>query len=221
MPITTTQEAELKSLTKPAAIYINCRKPDAGAPNKLRANGKPHRVNSVTTSAEVDADFVGMTTGPTTVEYKPTLDTININEARGGVAPIITDEEGTLKFECAVATIENIRMASVGATNTTVVGASTGQPDYKLNEYGGGFDVPEITIVLVTDLGIAALIDATANVQLREVWTLYNCVPSEGFSISFELDKRRTLPVTMKLFPDVTRPLGAQLFQTYVTVDPD
>jgi hypothetical protein len=143
---------------------------------------------------------VGSTIGVATVEYRPTVNTVDVEQAFGGVAPYISAEAGTLRWTIGEATYQNVQAALGQATHTV-------QSSTDVLKLGGNTDVPNTCIAIVSHL---------ADAPTQCVWLcVYHAVSMEGGTISFARGTTRAFQVTYNMLADVNRSIGDQLFQYF------
>ncbi len=110
MPVTSSQVDALKRFIGQGEIYINVGKPATSfAPIIFGSAGNaliPQKVGGST-----NADSMGITSGPATLEYKPEFAGVEVEQAYGEVAPRVKKEAVTLKFKCAESTYDRIKAA--------------------------------------------------------------------------------------------------------------
>lgn len=140
---------------------------------------------------------VGSTIGESTVEYRPTIATVDIEQAFGGVAPRLTAEACTLKFTAGESTNANIKTAMQQATST-----SDGGHNYLTA--GGKTGVTGQTV---------AIISKQADTPQYNWVCVYNVVSMDGVSLSFKKSATRQIAITFTALADPTRSVGDQLFQ--------
>jgi hypothetical protein len=140
---------------------------------------------------------VGATIGAATFEYRPTINTTDIEQAYGGIAPYVGSESATLRFTCAEATYQNIQRALQQASYAS-------DADQDVLKVGGNPDVVATCV---------AIISRHAD-QARYSWACaYSVVSMEGGSIPYKRGEPRQIAVTLNLLADVDRTIGDQLFQ--------
>jgi hypothetical protein len=150
-----------------------------------------------TAGAPLGGTDVGATIGESTVEYRPTIATVDIEQAFGGVAPRLTAEACTLKFTCGESTHTNLRLAMQQGTATT-----DGTHNYLTA--GGKTGVVGQCV---------AIISKQADTPQYNWVCVYNAVSMDGLSLTYKKSATRQIGVTMTALSDANRTAGDQLFQ--------
>jgi hypothetical protein len=215
MPVASTQVDALKKFIGQGEIYYNVGKPTSFAAITFGAgaNAKIPQKQDGTTNA----DSVGLTSGPATLEYKPEFKGVEVEQAYGEVAPRVTKETVTLKFKCAEATYTRIKLALQTGTLTTDVGAA-GDPTDQLLSVGGKTFFSSQCIALVSDLGTYD--NAGTPVDIWEWVAIYEAMSVDGLKLDWKRGETRMVEVTITGYADVTRSEGDQLFQIGQLEDP-
>lgn len=200
MPITQSQVDALKTFINQGEVWAHVTAPSTGVGQQWLA-GNPG--TPVGTEAGGGALSLGITSGPATLEYKPTFAGVTIEQAYGDVAPRVTKEAVTLKFKCAEATYKRIRIAlQTGTYNQT--GPVSGTYRHWLEVGGKTF--------FSTDC--VALVSKVNDTPARYEWvTIYAAMSVDGIKLDWKRGETRMVEVTITGYADVTRPEGDQLFQ--------
>jgi hypothetical protein len=151
------------------------------------------------TSANPAWRHIGFTQGSATLTYRPTYYMVESEQAFGEILTVPTNEESTLAAIMLEADYRNLALAAGQATTEV----NAGLPVNDALFVGGKQSVGLNVIVLCSRKRVAGYF----------VLTLYQAYSSEGISLPFARREESRIPVTFRCVPDVTRPIGDQLFQ--------
>jgi hypothetical protein len=209
MPVTQAQVDALNKFIGQREVYTGVSKPADGAAMGIAQS----------TGVPTGGASVGLTSGPATLEYKPEFKGVEVEQAYGEVAPRVTKESVTLKFKCAEATYERIKLALQTGTLTTTAGAGA-TPTKQLLSVGGKTFFASQCIALVSPLGTYFDSVGMADVPLWEWVCIYEAMSVDGLKLDWKRGETRMVEVTITGYADVTRSEGDQLFQLCQQEDP-
>jgi hypothetical protein len=220
--------ADIKRFIGQGEVYINVKAPLAGATAAdcgpllfvAPGAGEPETGIPQRTDAITAADYVGLTSGPATLEYKPEWKGIEVEQANGEIAPRVTKEMVTVKFTMAEAHYTNLRIAMQTGTAVSIAGAA-GAPNKELTVTGGGIFFDPICVAIVSPIGSYTDTQPTpAPHNLFEWVVIYQAISTEGVKIEYKRNNTRLVEVTLTGYADVSRPVNDQLYQHGQDVDP-
>jgi hypothetical protein len=203
-------------------IYTRVKKPDVGGAQLFVAAdpGEPETGIPQVAGGTDAADYVGLTNGPASLEYKPEYKAVEIEQTYVEVEPRLVKESVTLKFKCALPTYQNLLLALQSATRLSVAGDGN-TPNKEVLQVGGLIFSDPQTICLVSKIGSytdTAMTPAPHN--LFEWITLYQAMSVDGLKLDYKRGETRMVEVTFTGYGDVSRPDGDQLFQLGQDTDP-
>lgn len=165
----------------PADIYVDCTVPAANTPMALAAGGIP-----------TGGRHVGATQGEAVLNYTPTLETIQIEQVSGGVAPRMTAEVGEITFTMLERDYQNMLLAIGQGTGTTSGGVN-------LITFGGKRAVTPRCIVLVAK---------SSDEDTYDVAVLYQAINMAGASRVFVKGGTPGIQCTFQAVQVFSRPEG-------------
>lgn len=169
----------------PGNLYVGVTKP-ADTANMTHTLGVP-----------TGGTHVGATTGEAVFEYRPTIATVDIEQAFGGVAPHMTAETATIRATISEPTLSNVRLAMQQGTYAA----------------GGGYQKLMMGGLTTVSVQAVCLIGKEAD-RTKYVWALlYAAYASEGVARRMKKGEPATIPVTFTGLPDTSRTAGDQLAQ--------
>jgi hypothetical protein len=168
--------------------------PTAGTPSALAS------MNSTFTTPSTGGAYVGFTSGPANLAYKPTFYMVETEQAYAEVVVIPTAEEASLTFTALEATYANFKTA-LGQVTTRVV---TGPPAANVVYAGSKTVVPVEVVTLCsrkrTGTGYFLL-------------CIYQGYSFSGATLPFERRAEMKIATELRALADLTRPDSDQLFQ--------
>lgn len=220
--------ADIKRFIGQGEVYINVKPPVAGTTAETAGpllfvapgagepeTGIPQKVGVITA-----ADYVGLTNGPASIEYKPEWKGVEVEQAYGEIAPRVTKETVQVKFRMAEAHYTNLRRAIQTGTTVSIAGAS-GAPNKELTVVGGKIFFDPTCLAIVSPIGSYTDTQPTPALHKLYEWVvLYSAISVEGVKLEYKRGETRMVDVTFTGYAEVSRPEGDQLFQLGQDVDP-
>lgn len=181
-------------------VWVGGTAPSGGSDLTDPTSSQVNAMASGFTAPTSGGTYVGSTTAPTTIVYKPTYYAVSVEQTLADVAVIPTAEEATVDMTMAELSADNIKVAWSQASEATSV-----TPAYKAVFVGGKTALtatPTVTVFSPKRTGIGYYIT-----------TVYQTYSMNGAPFSFDRKKETDLKVTLRSLAATGRPIGDQIFQ--------
>lgn len=145
--------------------------------------------------------YVGFTSGPSTLTYKPTYYLVISEQALSEILVVPTAEEATLDFMMLELSYNNLQ-TGLGQSTTKV---NLSGVTYQANFVGSKQAISTNLLVAYSRKRVASTGYYIAS--------LYSVYTQDGVALNLERRKETQMKAIMKCLADTTRPYGDQLYQ--------